>query len=924
MALVRVNVPFSGGKNTVVYLPTQNGTLTYNGTNQTPSWLNYNPSQISMTGETSATNAGTHKVQCTPKGRCFWEDETQDTKESTWTMNKAAGVLSLSVNSTEVKVGATGNVILTTAGDGAITVTSNNTDVATVNRNGNTIIITGVKVGTATITVSQAEGTNHLAPQNVTCSVTVSKTIVTVPTVINTSKTYNSNSQSPTVSNEPSSAIANCTGKSATDVGNYTLKYSLTDTNKYVWSDGTTTDKSTAWSIAKANGSISLSVTSGTVTYGTPTTFTITGNTSGGNLSVSSADTRYATASLNGNTVTVTCVKCRAETTIITVTSAATANYNAATATYTMTAAKAEGRITLSETSGDVTCETPATFKVIENISGGILSVETVYNPNDKTIYVTPSLNGNTVTVNYVKMLDYPSYKIIQVNSAETENYKATYAHYQFYTKKANGSVILSATSGTVAYGTPSNFEIIENKSGGKLSAKVANTDTNYAGARIDGNTLIVTCANYRAATSVITVTSESTEDYYSASTTFTMTAAKGEAFLTLSETSNTVYEGKTLTIRPTTSPVTIKSLVVTSADTNVAVVTASADGRVIITGVTKGTTTISISTKEIQNYLPSEIQTFTVTVESTISSTLNDNSWKIISEVSQKGTGDVYWDIGDAKEITLNGKIGDELTLTDEKLCVFILHFNYPMNGTDENNIIWGGFKSALTGGVDVALVDSQYSKMERGDYPESGTICFNMNHFYSKHYDGSYGGWKGCDFRYDILGATLTAPSEYGKHKTTANVGYDATEKTLTSPKKDTLLAAIPSDFRNVLRLWTRWVDAVGDKSDKEENIKATVDAVTILSDWEIWGDSYVGLSIANSYERNHQTQMAYYAAGNSKKHYKHNDITTNAEYWTCSLICDAAYIYPNFIFIAGDYSFREGVEPEMPKALAPAFKT
>ncbi|MBR3746648.1 MAG: hypothetical protein IKN27_06775, partial [Selenomonadaceae bacterium] len=169
------------------------------------------------------------------------------------------------------------------------------------------------------------------------------------------------------------------------------------------------------------------------------------------------------------------------------------------------------------------------------------------------------------------------------------------------------------------------------------------------------------------------------------------------------------------------------------------------------------------------------------------IGTALDDWTWEQISAVSLAGLGDVYFDIGDSKEITLNGNIGDYLTLENEKLRVFILHFNYAMNGTPDNNIIWGGFKTA--DGTDVALCDGKY-----GAYPlTDGTICFTMNHWGNVN----YGGWKGADLRYDILGATSTQPNDYGKEHTTANVGYDATAATLTNPKADTLLAALPSDF-------------------------------------------------------------------------------------------------------------------------------
>ena len=107
------------------------------------------------------------------------------------------------------------------------------------------------------------------------------------------------------------------------------------------------------------------------------------------------------------------------------------------------------------------------------------------------------------------------------------------------------------------------------------------------------------------------------------------------------------------------------------------------------------------------------------------IGATLNDTTWENISKVSIAGTGDTYWDVGDCKAVTLNGKIGDHLTLSNTTLYVFILDFNHPINKTTaDNNIIFGGFKTALIGGVDVALCDSGY-----GSGKASGKY-FNLNH--------------------------------------------------------------------------------------------------------------------------------------------------------------------------------------------------
>ena len=85
--------------------------------------------------------------------------------------------------------------------------------------------------------------------------------------------------------------------------------------------------------VNKAEGKLTLSETSGTITYPNNTAFTVSENT--GTLGVYSNNNNIATASVSGNTVTVKSVGVGSA--IITVTSAASTNYNEKTATYTVT-----------------------------------------------------------------------------------------------------------------------------------------------------------------------------------------------------------------------------------------------------------------------------------------------------------------------------------------------------------------------------------------------------------------------------------------------------------------------------------------------------------------------------------------------------------------------------------------------------------
>lgn len=89
----------SGIVYTINAVPTQNGTLTYNGQAQTPSWNAYNPDALTLGGTTTGTNAGTYTATFTPKGEYKWADGTQTAKEVTWTISAATMTVPTQKNS---------------------------------------------------------------------------------------------------------------------------------------------------------------------------------------------------------------------------------------------------------------------------------------------------------------------------------------------------------------------------------------------------------------------------------------------------------------------------------------------------------------------------------------------------------------------------------------------------------------------------------------------------------------------------------------------------------------------------------------------------------------------------------------------------------------------------------------------------------
>lgn len=75
---------------TIQVLPTQSGSLTYNGNRQYPSWNNYDSKQLTISGVTSSINAGSYTVKFTPKPGCQWWDGTTEQKEAVWKISKAS------------------------------------------------------------------------------------------------------------------------------------------------------------------------------------------------------------------------------------------------------------------------------------------------------------------------------------------------------------------------------------------------------------------------------------------------------------------------------------------------------------------------------------------------------------------------------------------------------------------------------------------------------------------------------------------------------------------------------------------------------------------------------------------------------------------------------------------------------------------
>ena len=279
---------------------------------------------------------------------------------------------------------------------------------------------------------------------------------------------------------------------------------------------------------------------------------------------------------------------------------------------------------------------------------------------------------------------------------------------------------------------------------------------------------------------------------------------------------------------------------VITATSNASGVASVSVSGNTVtVTAKAKGKATITVSVAAGTNYNAPANKTCSVEVTMPTKN-LSDNDWATIREVSSAGLGANYWAVGDMKEITINGKVGNH-TFSNLKINAFILGFNH--NASKEgNNLIH--FQIGKMGTTAVALCDSQYSS-------SGSSAGFRMNTS-----NTNSGGWNGSYMRKTLLGNTGTP----------------------TSPISNSMMAALPSDLRAVMQSVTKYTDNTGGGSDNASYVTATKDYLFLLAEFEAFGTRYG----ANSAEQNYQLQYDYYKAGNSRVAYNHSAVSTAVWWW------------------------------------------
>ena len=258
-----------------------------------------------------------------------------ETVTKTAVVNKAEGKLKLSETSGTITY-PNNTAFTVSENTGTLSVYSNNSNIATASVSGNTVAVkSGTTAGKATITVTSAEASNYTA-KSATYEATVNNGTISLSATPYTG-TYDGKAHKAltNVSVNPSDAKLEYSingGTYSTTMPTITNTSSFTVTVRASKAGYKTQSTTQTVKVNKANGSLSLSSYSSTITYPNSTSFTASGT---GSISAWSSNTGVATVSVSGNTLTVKSIGVGSAT--ITVKSASNTNYNEKTATYTVT-----------------------------------------------------------------------------------------------------------------------------------------------------------------------------------------------------------------------------------------------------------------------------------------------------------------------------------------------------------------------------------------------------------------------------------------------------------------------------------------------------------------------------------------------------------------------------------------------------------
>ena len=219
-------------------------TFTYDGTTHSGGaniLNNFDSSTMSISGSTSATNAGNYTVSVTPKTGYYWTDGTDTAISLTWSITKVS--------------------VAKPTGSGSFTYDGNSHTCSINGYNSSIMTESGTKTatnaGSYTVTYTLKDTTNYQWSDGTTTAVSINWSISKVSLIKPTGgkqlpyigSAYTNISD--LINGYDASTMSASGDTFGTNIDDYNIIISLQDTDNYQWSDGTTSTLSLIWSIIK-------------------------------------------------------------------------------------------------------------------------------------------------------------------------------------------------------------------------------------------------------------------------------------------------------------------------------------------------------------------------------------------------------------------------------------------------------------------------------------------------------------------------------------------------------------------------------------------------------------------------------------------------------------------------------------------------
>ena len=318
-------------------------------------------------------------------------------------------------------------------------------------------------------------------------------------------------------------------------------------------------------------------------------------------------------------------------------------------------------------------------------------------------------------------------------------------------------------------------------------------------------------------------------------------------------------------------------------------------------------------------------IKQYKISFTPTVSSTLNNNSWNTIKQISNAGEGSLYWSVGDSKQITLNGYIG-RVNYSNVRTSVYIVDFDH--NSTLEGSgILFQGFKGYNDNTTTyITLTDTittnnyAYGQIGSRLTLSNGAPYANMN---SQDYPGT-----SSQYTFDYNSINNSVFGVISMYLLNSN-----------STTTRTVFNAFSSDLQNVIK--TSSITAVSgtatyDSSAYQGTVTFTITSYKTLqnsiydvklylpSEYELAGEIVHETDYTNSPINGTQTQIEFYK-NNSKVKYRQNSLSTLSTYRTRSfktgssttwgsMSCDVMLGYVNNSpqLVATEFGRSQGIAP------------